>query len=270
MRRDHSAYFSGPALRSEGGAGPVSAPRQWRFDTIGAVHGSSNPGPGTRRAVVRAVCDETATAHHCLVRSPQTSSCERGSSPTLLTAPVEPVRSPQQSSPTTQRPRARTPSSTDLVSAPLDHAAIGFHCHDDSFRRHDDLLEDADLSPQDPSVRTMATEATFTVPSDQFPLGTVFDELPDVTVELERIVPARDVVIPYFWVRGTTVADVESAFAEHPGVMGTARRFRRRRVPVTRRVDAGVRRRVDRTDGDGGAADRGHRNAPAVDVRDPR
>ncbi|MFC6717876.1 helix-turn-helix domain-containing protein [Natrialbaceae archaeon GCM10025810] len=63
----------------------------------------------------------------------------------------------------------------------------------------------------------MATEATFTVPSDQFPLGTVFEQLPNVTVELERIIPARDVVIPYFWVRGTGVDDIESAFTEHPG-----------------------------------------------------
>jgi len=64
----------------------------------------------------------------------------------------------------------------------------------------------------------MATEATFTVPSDQFPLGTVFHQLPDVTFTLERLIPAQDVVIPYFWVRGTEVDDVESAFTEHPGV----------------------------------------------------
>ena len=64
----------------------------------------------------------------------------------------------------------------------------------------------------------MATEATFTVPSDQFPLGTVFSELPAVTVELERLIPARDVVIPYFWVRGTEIDDIEDAFTEHPGV----------------------------------------------------
>ncbi|WP_135823814.1 helix-turn-helix domain-containing protein [Halorussus ruber] len=64
----------------------------------------------------------------------------------------------------------------------------------------------------------MATEATFTVPSDQFPLGTVFEQLPGVTVELERIIPAQDVVIPYFWVRGTAVDDIEDAFLDHPGV----------------------------------------------------
>ncbi|SER72891.1 helix-turn-helix domain-containing protein [Natrinema salaciae] len=64
----------------------------------------------------------------------------------------------------------------------------------------------------------MATEATFTIPSDQFPLGSVFEQLPGVTVELERIIPARDVVVPYFWVRGTVVDDIESAFTDHPGV----------------------------------------------------
>ena len=64
----------------------------------------------------------------------------------------------------------------------------------------------------------MATEASFTVPSDEFPLGTVFEQLPDVSVELERIIPARDVVVPYFWVRGTRVDDIEGEFSEHPGV----------------------------------------------------
>lgn len=64
----------------------------------------------------------------------------------------------------------------------------------------------------------MATEATFTVPSDQFPLGTVFEQLPDVTVTLERIIPAQDVVVPYFWVRGTVVDDIEDAFSNHSGV----------------------------------------------------
>jgi len=64
----------------------------------------------------------------------------------------------------------------------------------------------------------MATEATFTVPADEFPLGTIFEELPDVTIELERIIPARDVVIPYFWVRGTDADDVAGTFRDHPGV----------------------------------------------------
>ncbi len=64
----------------------------------------------------------------------------------------------------------------------------------------------------------MATEATFTLPADEYPLGTVSNQLPNVTVTLERLIPARDVVIPYFWVRGTEVDDIETAFTEHPGV----------------------------------------------------
>lgn len=64
----------------------------------------------------------------------------------------------------------------------------------------------------------MATEATVTVPAGTFPLGTVFETLPGVDVELERIVPGVDVVIPYFWVRGATTDDIEAAFSEHPGV----------------------------------------------------
>jgi hypothetical protein len=39
-----------------------------------------------------------------------------------------------------------------------------------------------------------------------------------VTVELERIVPREGVVIPYFWVRGVDIDDVEAAFSTHPGV----------------------------------------------------
>jgi predicted DNA binding protein len=64
----------------------------------------------------------------------------------------------------------------------------------------------------------MATEATFTVPPDEFPLGSIFASVPGVTVELERIVPRKGVIIPYFWVRGVDVEDVETAFSTHPGV----------------------------------------------------
>lgn len=64
----------------------------------------------------------------------------------------------------------------------------------------------------------MATEATITFPSETFPLGTVFETLPGVEVELERVVPSSDVVIPYFWVRGAATDDVEAAFSDNPGV----------------------------------------------------
>jgi len=64
----------------------------------------------------------------------------------------------------------------------------------------------------------MATEMEFTVPADEFPLGTVFENLSDVTVVLERLIPHETVTIPYFWVRGTESEDIEGAFDPHAGV----------------------------------------------------
>jgi len=65
----------------------------------------------------------------------------------------------------------------------------------------------------------MATEATFTIPSETFPLGTVFEALPNAEVELERVVPGGSAVIPYIWVRNVDPDDIEAAFSAHPGVM---------------------------------------------------
>ena len=48
----------------------------------------------------------------------------------------------------------------------------------------------------------MATLAEFALPRDAFPLGVVFEEFPDATVELERVVPTADTVRQYFWVEG--------------------------------------------------------------------
>ncbi len=64
----------------------------------------------------------------------------------------------------------------------------------------------------------MATVLEFTSPADEFPLGTVFENLPGVTVELERLIPHGDLIVPYFWVRGAAAGDVEAAFQAHVGV----------------------------------------------------
>lgn len=64
----------------------------------------------------------------------------------------------------------------------------------------------------------MATVMEFTSPAAEFPLGTVFENLPEVTVELERLIPHESLVIPYFWVRGADVEDIEAAFESHAGV----------------------------------------------------
>jgi predicted DNA binding protein len=46
----------------------------------------------------------------------------------------------------------------------------------------------------------------------------VFAELPDVTVQLERVVPDANGVVPYFWVRGTETDAIVAQFSAHPGV----------------------------------------------------
>lgn len=76
----------------------------------------------------------------------------------------------------------------------------------------DDLFIDGN------SYYLMSTEGIFTIPSDEFPLGSVFEGLAGVTVTLERIIPGADVVIPYFWVRGTDVDYIEAEFDDHEGL----------------------------------------------------
>lgn len=64
----------------------------------------------------------------------------------------------------------------------------------------------------------MATEMEFTVPAEEFPLGSIFEKLPGVTVELERLVPHESLTIPYFWVRGAETEEIETKFEPHEGV----------------------------------------------------
>ena len=54
----------------------------------------------------------------------------------------------------------------------------------------------------------MTSIAEFTLRSTDFPLGGVFEEYPEVTLELDRVVPSDDTVLPYFWVH---VQDAECA-----------------------------------------------------------
>jgi len=46
----------------------------------------------------------------------------------------------------------------------------------------------------------MTSIAEFTLPPADFPLGRLFETRPAVTLELDRIVPSGDTVLPYFWV----------------------------------------------------------------------
>ena len=64
----------------------------------------------------------------------------------------------------------------------------------------------------------MATEATFTVASEAFPLGSVFTDHPDLTVELERVIPTSRAIVPYFWIRGGPIEGVVAACRDHPAI----------------------------------------------------
>ncbi|AHG01893.1 bacterio-opsin activator (plasmid) [Halostagnicola larsenii XH-48] len=54
----------------------------------------------------------------------------------------------------------------------------------------------------------MAIEASFTVDQPEFPLNILFEELPDASIELDRVVPTNDAVIPYFWVHSENIGEL--------------------------------------------------------------
>lgn len=58
----------------------------------------------------------------------------------------------------------------------------------------------------------MATIAEFSIPADGFPLGHLFESFPNVTIEVERVVPTNHAILPYFWVRGAPIDSVEKTF----------------------------------------------------------
>lgn len=65
----------------------------------------------------------------------------------------------------------------------------------------------------------MVTIAEFTIGGDDFPLGSIFEELSAVTVELDRLVPTNDGHLPYFWVWGEDMDRVEGLIAEQPEIV---------------------------------------------------
>ena len=54
----------------------------------------------------------------------------------------------------------------------------------------------------------MVVITEISVPADQFPLGRLFTKYPDVTVELERVVPVDGAVLPLIWTSGVDPGDV--------------------------------------------------------------
>jgi hypothetical protein len=63
----------------------------------------------------------------------------------------------------------------------------------------------------------MARIAKFST-STGFPLGDFFDKHPEVMLELERIVPTHEFVIPYFWVRNADPDEVLTTLRDNSGI----------------------------------------------------
>lgn len=64
----------------------------------------------------------------------------------------------------------------------------------------------------------MAIEASFTVEHADFPLSAVFEQLTDVTIELDRIVPTGQAVIPYFWISADDTDKLTTDLSEDLGI----------------------------------------------------
>lgn len=63
----------------------------------------------------------------------------------------------------------------------------------------------------------MTSVGEFTLPAAEFPLGRVFDDRPEVTLELDRVVPSGDTVMPYFWVHAPD-GDLDGVLAVFTGL----------------------------------------------------
>jgi predicted DNA binding protein len=64
----------------------------------------------------------------------------------------------------------------------------------------------------------MVVYAEFEIPAEGFSIGRAFGELPDVRIELDRIVPSVDAVVPFIWVQGPGPDEVMPATLDHEAV----------------------------------------------------
>lgn len=61
----------------------------------------------------------------------------------------------------------------------------------------------------------MVVIADITVPADTFPLGRVLEDFPAIEIELERIVPLREAIVPLFWISGAEPEEIQTNLLEH-------------------------------------------------------
>lgn len=59
----------------------------------------------------------------------------------------------------------------------------------------------------------MTTVTEFSIPASQFALGKALQEVQDLEIELDRMIPTDSRLIPYFWVRGDEQDQLETVLA---------------------------------------------------------
>jgi predicted DNA binding protein len=64
----------------------------------------------------------------------------------------------------------------------------------------------------------MAIEASFTATEGKFPLAEVFSKFPAARIELDRVVPTNEVLIPYFWLQQADSEGINLEGIDHPGI----------------------------------------------------
>lgn len=64
----------------------------------------------------------------------------------------------------------------------------------------------------------MAIVAEFTIPPEAIPGGSTLTDMPDVTIELERIVPADESALPFFWLFGGDAQKFLARFEREPDI----------------------------------------------------
>ncbi len=64
----------------------------------------------------------------------------------------------------------------------------------------------------------MGIEASFAIDQPEFPLNDIFNELPDASIELDRVVPTTDAVVPYFWIYSENISKLSADLSDDEGV----------------------------------------------------
>lgn len=64
----------------------------------------------------------------------------------------------------------------------------------------------------------MSTLAEFTIERGAFPFDPLFEAFPDATVEIERIIPTGNAILPYIWIKGADGTAARDLLVESPNL----------------------------------------------------